>query len=116
MADTYEVICEYCGNPGIIIAESEEEAEEKFSKKCECGGFKRKQAFAKAQEDIYNLFAADAVSEEFKQMLMYGLTLAEKGVIEQLVIKSENYSGTVRCVENGYKVTRTYKEKHTVSF
>lgn len=38
MTDTYSGVCRYCGQIKPIIAESQEQADEEISKKCDCNG------------------------------------------------------------------------------
>lgn len=38
MTDTYSGVCRYCGQIKPIIAESQQQADEEISKKCDCNG------------------------------------------------------------------------------
>lgn len=49
--ESFEGICKYCGESDILMAESQLEADEEVSRKCECGGWE-------AEEKQQQLIAA----------------------------------------------------------
>lgn len=112
MAGSFDVKCDYCGASAIVMADSYAEAVALVSEDCECGGYKKEQAYKKACDDIDDMFSSDAVSVAFKDLLKSGLKMSKMFAIDSVSVKYGGYSGTVSRTKDGFKVSRRYSEKN----
>ncbi len=112
---TYEGTCPYCGYTEIIMAESQDEADEEVTRRCRCGGYQKQLRRNKLQDAIWTISQEDK-ERNFREICGsligilndIGFDVMEHRIEKaQLVIEQT----TITIAENGgkVKVTRVAK-------
>ena len=120
--NTYEGVCQYCGNIQPVMALDQTDANTKISEECSCGGAELEKRKKRLLQNIRETVGKDAVNFGYSQAspeqeeLIIGMALAAlHGWIDSAVCK---FGGTSVSIRGGEKVkvqrTDTKKSERTV--
>ena len=72
---TYEGTCPYCGYTEIIMADTQDEADEEVTRRCRCGGYQKQLRRNKLQDAIWTISQEDK-ERNFREICGRTLCLA----------------------------------------
>ena len=117
--DTYQGTCKYCGEVKPIMAESQEEADERVSKDCTCGGAKSEEIKAKLMANINFIArrnedkALTQLSEEQVKILKRAGSAIVDGHLVKAIFNFGYSKVTIWNAGEKYKVKRTVTREET---
>lgn len=112
---TYEGTCPYCGSTEIIMADTQEDADEEVTRRCRCGGYQKMLRRNKLQDAIWTISQEDK-ERNFREISGSVIAILDNigyDVLEHRIEKAQLLidQTTVTIAESGgkVKVTRTAK-------
>lgn len=116
--NTYEGTCRYCGNIQPVMAMDQNDADEKISEECSCGGAELEKRKKRLLQNLQETVGADAVNFGYSQVspeqeeLITSMALdVLHGRIESASCKFGGTSISIRSTGDKVKIQRTDTRK-----
>lgn len=113
--NTYEGVCRFCGETEILMAESQEEADDQVTRQCRCKGWKKVKRSEEIEQTIWKLCAENwvcnfpKVDDETTILIANTAVAVNDGQIEKATFSVAGTTITMQPSGDRVKVVRQAK-------